>query len=246
MRKKLILALVALTAWFNVASPALSRDLIFGTDTAFVPFSFKQGDHYVGFDVDLWDAIAKDMGVTYKLLPIDFTGIVPGLQSGQIDLVMAGISITDARKRVVDFSDPYYHSGLMLLVRADSDIKSSDDLKGKLIALKTGTGSVTYATEHFPEVGQRQFPNVDNAFLELQTGRVDAVLHDAPNVLYYAATGGKGKVKTIGNVLEALDYGAMFPKGSDLVARYNASLEHVKANGTYDKIYEKWFGSRPK
>ncbi|WP_155799363.1 glutamine ABC transporter substrate-binding protein GlnH [Bartonella tamiae] len=242
--KKLFTAL-ALTASLTFSGQALAKDLIFATDTAFVPFSFKQGDDYVGFDVELWDAIAKDMGVTYKLQPMDFAGIVPGVQAGQIDVAMAGMSITDARAKVVDFSDPYYNSGLLLLVRADSDIKSVDDIDGKIIALKTGTGSVPYATEHFKDSERRQFPNIDNAFMELQTGRVDGVLHDAPNVLYYAATGGKDKVKIIGKPMEAQKYGAAFRKGSDLVEKYNTSLKNLKENGTYDRIYEKWFGEKP-
>lgn len=228
------------------SSHAFAKDIVFATDTAFVPFSFKNDGKYVGFDVELWDAIAKDMGITYKLQPMDFAGIVPGVQAGQIDVAMAGVTITEPRKKIIDFSQPYYNSGLLLLVREDSDLTSADQLKGKIIALKTGTGSVAYTAEHFKDVETRQFPNIDNAFMELQTGRVDAVIHDAPNILYYANTGGKGKVKTIGPVMEAQQYGAIFKKGSDLVEKYNASLNHLKQNGTYAELYKKWFGVEPK
>ncbi|UXN07716.1 glutamine ABC transporter substrate-binding protein GlnH [Bartonella sp. HY761] len=245
LRTKITIALCA--AFMSLTSNVMAKELVFATDTAFVPFSFKDGEKYVGFDVELWDAIAKEMGVEYKLQPMDFAGIVPGIQAGQIDVAMAGMTITDVRKKVIDFSDPYYNSGLLLLVREDSDIKSSDDLKGKIIALKTGTGSVPYASEHFKGVEQRQFPNIDNAYLELQTGRVDAVLHDAPNILYYTTTGGKGKVKTVGEVLEAQQYGAAFKKGSDdLVAKYNTALAKLHENGKYAEIYKKWFGTEPK
>ncbi len=96
--------------------PGWAKDLVVATDTAFVPFEFKQGDRYVGFDIDLWDAIAKDMGVTYKLQPMDFNGIIPGLQTHQVDVGIAGITIKDERRRAVDFSDPYYDSGLLLIV----------------------------------------------------------------------------------------------------------------------------------
>lgn len=241
------LAISVFAALMSFTSNVMAKELVFATDTAFVPFSFKKGDQYVGFDVDLWDAIAKKMGVTYKLQPMDFAGIVPGIQAGQIDVAMAGMTITDMRKKVIDFSDPYYNSGLLLLVREDSPIRSIDDLKDKIIALKTGTGSVVYANEHLKDVEQRQFPNVDNAYLELQTGRVDAVLHDAPNVLYYVVTAGHGKVKTVGQTLEAQQYGAAFKKGNgDLLKQYNAALHQLRANGTYAQIYKKWFGVEPK
>src|SRR3546814_10421374 len=89
-----------------LSSPATqAADLVVATDTAFVPFEFKQGDKYVGFDIDLWDAIAQDIGVAYTLQPMDFNGIIPALQTGQVDVALAGITIKDERQKVIDFSD---------------------------------------------------------------------------------------------------------------------------------------------
>ena len=103
---KVSLVLVACSASFI----ATAQDkLMVGVDTAFVPFEFKQGDKYVGFDIDLWNAIAKKMNISYELRPMDFGGLIPGLQSRNLDVAMAGITITDARKQVVDFSDGYYN-----------------------------------------------------------------------------------------------------------------------------------------
>lgn len=113
------------------AAPARAADLIVATDTAFVPFEFKQGDKYVGFDIDLWDAVAKDIGVTYKLQPMDFNGIIPALQTKQVDVGLAGITIKDERKKAVDFSDGYYDSGFLLMVPSSSDIKGPADLKAR-------------------------------------------------------------------------------------------------------------------
>src|SRR3546814_9951804 len=90
-------------------------------------------------------------------------------------------------------SDLYYDSGFLLMVPVDSAIKGAEDLKGKTLAVKTGTSATDYAKEHFTETELRQFPNVDNAYLELQTGRVDAAMHDTPNVLYYVATAEIGR-----------------------------------------------------
>ncbi len=225
---------------------AKAEDLIVATDTAFVPFEFKQGDKYVGFDIDLWDAIAKDLGVTYKLQPMDFNGIIPALQTKQVDVGLAGITIKDERKQVIDFSDGYYDSGFLLMVPADSAITGAKDLKGKTVAIKTGTSAADYAKANFKDTELRQFPNVDNAYMELQTGRVDAAMHDTPNILYYINTAGNGKVKAVGEQMMAQQYGIAFPKGSDLVSKVNASLAKLKQDGSYTAIYKKWFGTEPK
>jgi glutamine transport system substrate-binding protein len=227
------------------AQPGRADDLVVATDTAFVPFEFKQGDKYVGFDIDLWDLIAQEIGVTYELRPMDFNGIIPALQTGQVDVALAGITIKEERQKVIDFSDGYYDSGFLLMVPVDSDIKGPEDLKGKVLAVKTGTSATDYAKEHFKETELRQFPNIDNAYLELQTGRVDAAMHDTPNVLYYIATAGGGKVKAVGEQMMAHQYGIGFPKGSELVEKVNAALAKIKADGRYNEIYKKWFGAEP-
>lgn len=241
--RSLVIAGFAATVAF--AQPSRAADLVVATDTAFVPFEFKEGDKYVGFDIDLWDAIAKEIGVTYTLQPMDFNGIIPALQTKQVEVALAGITIKEERQKVIDFSDGYYDSGFLLMVPVDSTVKSADDLKGKTLAVKTGTSATDYAKEHFKETELRQFPNIDNAYLELQTGRVDAAMHDTPNVLYYVATAGGGKVKAVGEQMMAHQYGIGFPKGSELVAKVNAALANMKKDGRYTEIYKKWFGAEP-
>ena len=239
------LASAAVAATLLLSQLALADDLIVATDTAFVPFEFKEGDKYVGFDIDLWAEIAKEIGVTYTLQPMDFNGIIPALQTKQVDVALAGITIKDERKKVIDFSDGYYDSGFLLMVPTDSDIAGAEGLKGKTLAVKTGTSATDYAKANFKETELRQFPNIDNAYLELQTGRVDAAMHDTPNVLYYIAKAGQGRVKAVGQQMMAHEYGIAFPKGSELVAKVNEALAKIKADGRYDAIYEKWFGTKP-
>jgi glutamine transport system substrate-binding protein len=242
-RSLIIAGFAALAA--ALAQPAQAENLIVATDTAFVPFEFKDGDKYVGFDIDMWDEIAKEIGVTYELQPMDFNGIIPALQTKQVDVALAGITIKPEREKVIDFSDGYYDSGFLLMVPADSAIKSAGDLAGKILAVKTGTSATDYAKENFKETELRQFPNIDNAYLELQTGRVDAAMHDTPNVLYYVATAGGGKVKAVGEQMMAHQYGIAFPKGSELVSKVNAALANMKKDGRYNAIYKKWFGTEP-
>ena len=232
-------------ALFAGAAFAQSPTLVVATDTAFVPFEFKEGDKYVGFDIDMWDAIAKEMGVSYRLQPMDFNGILPALQTKNVDVALAGITIKDERKKVIDFSDGYYDSGFMIMVPANSTIRGAEDLKGKSLAVKTGTSAADYAKANFAGTELRQFPNIDNAYLELATGRVDAAMHDTPNVLYFANTAGKGKVKVVGTQMMAHQYGIGFPKGSPLVAKVNVALAKLKADGRYAAIYKKWFGTEP-
>ncbi|KAA0890275.1 glutamine ABC transporter substrate-binding protein GlnH [Pusillimonas sp. ANT_WB101] len=247
-KNKVKAVLVGLT--LAMALPAMhvsaqEKELLVATDTAFVPFEFKQDGKYTGFDIDLWDAIAKEAGLKYKLQPMDFNGIIPGLQTGNIDAALAGITIRDDRKKVIDFSDPYYESGLAILVNnATNDIKTAKDLEGKTVAVKIGTATVDYLKENVPQAKLKLFPNIDNAFLELATNRVDAVVHDTPNVQYYANTGGKGRVKVVGALKSGDYYGIAFPKGSDLVPTVNKALKALHDNGKYDELYTKWFGDK--
>ncbi|GAA3995729.1 glutamine ABC transporter substrate-binding protein GlnH [Comamonas faecalis] len=224
---------------------AADKTLVVATDTAFVPFEFKQDGKYTGFDIQLWEAIAKQANLTYKLQPMDFNGIIPGLQTRSIDVALAGITIREDRAKVVDFSEPYYESGLAILVPEGSAIKTAKDLEGKTVAVKTGTASVDYMKANVPSAKLKLFPNIDNAFLELATGRVDAVVHDTPNVQYYAKTAGNGKVKVVASLKSGDFYGIAFSKGSDLVPVVNKALQELKANGSYDKLYETWFGKKP-
>lgn len=233
------------TAFAIGIGAAHADDLVVATDTAFVPFEFKEGDKYVGFDIDLWDAIATEIGITYELRPMDFAGIIPALQTGQVDVALAGITIKPERQEVIDFSDGYYDSGLLLMVPADSEITGFADLAGKTLSVKTGTSSSDYAEENFKDTTLRKFPNIDNAYLELRTGGVDAAMHDTPNVLYYIATAGDGAVKAVGEQMMAHEYGIGFPKGSELTPKVNAALASLRADGRYDAIYEKWFGAKP-
>ncbi len=251
----IVLMLVILTAavasYFfytvNNGEEGKEKELIVATDTAFRPFEFKEGNKYVGFDIDLWDAIAKELKLSYILKPMDFSGIIPALQSRNIDLAIAGITITDSRKKAVDFTDGYYTSGLLLMVRKDDKrIQSVNDLADKIIAVKSGTGSVEYAQNNIKSKELRQFPNIDNAWLELASKRADAVLHDAPNILAFIKISGNTQFKTVGNLIEAQQYGIALPQGSDeLREKINTVLQALRDNGTYAQIYNKWFSAEP-
>ncbi len=244
---KSLLKILSILSVITFAATAETKKLIVATDTAFMPFEFKQGDKYVGFDIDLWEAIAQELNLSYTLKPMDFSGVIPALQSRNVDLAIAGIAITELRKEVIDFSDVYYSGGLLVLVRMDNDdIKSEKDLSGKIVAVKSGTESANYAKDNINAGELRQFPNIDNAYMELAAKRADAVLYDAPNILAFMKFSGNTQFKTVGNQIKAQHFCIALPKGSDeLRKKINTALQTLRDNGTYAQIYKKWFDVEP-
>jgi len=241
-----ILLIITSTLIFIINTSYAQKKLVVATDTAFFPFEFKQGNTYVGFDIDLWQAIAKELKLDYQLKPMDFSGIIPALQTKNIDLALAGITITDNRKKAIDFSNSYYNSSLLIMVKkTNNDVKSEADLQGKVIAVKSSTSSADYAKANVKSKILRQFPNIDNAYLELVTGNANAVLHDAPSILCFIKTTGNGQFKTIGIPIKAQQYGVAFPADSKLREKVNNALETLRAKGSYSAIYKKWFGVEP-
>jgi len=247
MRKFYKILTISLMLTVLMVGSVFARQLIVGTDTSFMPFEFKQGDKYVGFDIELWDMIAKDNGWDYKLQPMDFNGLIPGLQTGNLDVAIAGMTIKSEREKVVDFAYPYYDAGLKMLVRADNDdIKSVEDLKGKKVGSKLATTSADFLKKHgITGDNLKLFPNTDGMYMELMSGGVDAVLFDSPNVMYFARTAGKGKVKTVGPLYEGQSYGIALTQGSELREAVSISILKFMENGQYDELYKKWFGEKP-
>jgi glutamine transport system substrate-binding protein len=217
-----------------------------GTEPTFAPFEFQKKDssEFDGFDMDLVRAIGKQMGRKVEIQNMGFDALIPALKSGNIDVAMSGMSITDERKKAVDMSDPYYTSGLTIVVRQDDNsIKSLNDLNGKTIAVQIGTTGAAKAGK-VPNAVVKTFDTNSAVFLELNNKNADAVIIDAPVAAYYLNSEGKGKAKMVGEKMEAEDYGAAFAKGSKLTAEFNKALAELKKNGEYDKIYAKWFGAK--
>lgn len=242
-----VLSLLAVCMTFFAGSALAGDKLVVACDTNFMPFEFKQDGKYVGFDIDLWDAIAKELGVEYDLQPMDFNGLIPALQTGNIDAALAAMTIKSEREEVVDFSYPYYDAGLIILVRSDEkNIKSLEDLKGKVVATKLSTTSADFVTKNAQAKDVKLYPNIDGAYMELLTGGADAVLFDSPAVLYYSKTAGKDKTKVVGPLYMGQSYGFAFPQGSPLAEKSTIAILKLMENGTYAEIYKKWFGVDPR
>ncbi len=214
-----------------------------GCDVSFVPFTFPdKDDKYTGFDIDLIDAMADYLGFKYELQPMEFTALLASVQTKKLDLGTAGITITDEREKVMDFTDPYYDAGLQILVRNDSDIKDFDNLtSGVTVATKQGTASADYLAQNCPDATVTEFPTSDEAYLEVSRGSAQAAVFDAPNMLYYCKTNPNAGCKVVGSLVDACQYGILFPDGSENTKYFNAALAKFEEDGTYDSIYQKWF-----
>ncbi|WP_339802969.1 transporter substrate-binding domain-containing protein [uncultured Marinobacter sp.] len=219
------------------------------TDPSFVPFEMmdQETGEMIGFDMDIIAEVAKRAGFEYELNTMDFNGIIPALQTGNVDIAIAGITITRERAEIVDFSDPYYDSGLRILVRQDNnDVKEIGDLEGKKIGTKIGSTSYDFLTQTLEnDSGVTPYPGSSDMYMALMSRAVDAVFYDAPNVGYFASTRGEGSVKTVGELYEGQQYGIALKKGSTWVDGVNEALASIKEDGTYKEIFEKWFGPMP-
>ncbi|MGP4071154.1 transporter substrate-binding domain-containing protein [Piscibacillus sp. B03] len=218
------------------------------TDANFQPFEYKNPDtgEMEGFDIELIEAIAEDQGFEVEFETMEFDGLLGSMRSAKHDIGIAGISITEDRKEFIDFSDSYYDSGLILAVPNDSDIESIDDIDGLNVGARQGSTSEDYLLDN-TDAEVTAFPEIVTAYMDLQRGRLDAVLYDLPNVQYYIKEEASDSLKTVGDVLEGQPYGIALPKDEnpELLESINEGLANVKENGTYDEIYEKWFGEAP-
>lgn len=216
-----------------------------GTEPAFAPFEFPQegSKELTGFDVELVQALGQKLGYKVEMVSMGFDALIPALQAGNIDVAIAGMTITDERKKVVDFTDSYYTSGLMIMVRKDSNVKSIDDLKGKTIACQIGTTGEN-KSRSVEGATVKAFNTQDEAALELKNGGADAVIGDAPVIEYYMTKAGKDFAKTVGEKMEAEPYGIALKKDNKLTADFNKALAEMQKSGEYDKLYTKWFGEK--
>ncbi|HWK78459.1 MAG TPA: amino acid ABC transporter substrate-binding protein/permease [Microbacterium sp.] len=241
-------ALVAAGVMLGVAAPATAAEgsgetFVIGTDTTFAPFEFtdENGD-LVGIDMDLLRAIAEDQGFEVEIRQLGFDAAVQALQSNQVDAVMAGMSITDERKKVFDFSDPYFTSGIQLGVLDASDIQSLDDLDGQTVAVKTGTQGQTFAEDNKDEYGFRVTPYTDTTDMvdAVKAGQAVGYFEDFP-VLAYGIQQGSG-FRLVGEPELGGEYGFAVNKGmnAELLEMFNTGLANVTESGEYDEIVDRY------
>ncbi|MEG1433592.1 MULTISPECIES: transporter substrate-binding domain-containing protein [Eubacterium] len=226
----------------NSGSDGGDKTYVIATDTTFAPFEFEnEKGEMVGIDMDLLKAISEDQGFKYELKVLGFNAAVQALESQQVDGVIAGMSITDERKQKFDFSNPYFESGVGMAVAADNnDIKSYEDLKGKKVAVKTGTEGYQFADSIKDKYGftLTTFEDSANMYEDVKSGNAAACFEDYP-VLGYAITKGQ-PLKMIGELQNGSPYGLAVSKGknAELIEKFNAGLKNIKENGKYQEIID--------
>ncbi len=212
---------------------------VIGTDTTFAPFEFRKDGKLTGIDMDLLNTIAEDQGFNVEIRSLGFSAALQALSSNQVDGVIAGMSITDERKEIYDFSEPYFESGIQMAVdRDDEAIKGYEDLKGKTVVAKTGSEGETYAKSIAKEYGftVKSLDQSATMYESVKAGSAVAVFDDYP-VLAYGIAQNNG-LKTVTDKVPGGSYGFAVNKGENtaLLAAFNDGLAELKANGEYDKI----------
>ncbi|HKG36641.1 MAG TPA: basic amino acid ABC transporter substrate-binding protein [Solirubrobacterales bacterium] len=215
-----------------------------GTDTPFPPFEIGQPPDISGYDIEVMDAIAKQIGVDVEYTDTGFDTIFRDVQQGQFDTAAAASTITPERQQQVNFTDPYYEAQQALLVPTDGDIKSVDDLDGKIVGTQDGTTGETYANDETDASEVRGFPEGPDATQALVTGQVDAVIIDLP-VAVDAVEQQEG-FEIVEEIATNELYGFAVAKDkTELLDAMNKALATLKKDGTINELYQKYFKTKP-
>ncbi len=220
---------------------------IAATEPTYPPFDTTDEDgNIVGFDMDLLNAIAEDQGFKVEYQAFEFDAIIPAIKAGNADIVAAGMNVTAERAEKVDFSDKYFDSGKVIIVKKDNDkINKAEDLTADMkVAAQIGTTEAEYVQD-LESKGQIKEAVVLNqttqCILQLQNGDVDAVVMDAPVAKYYE-TKNSDTIKQVESLIDPAEMAFAVTKGNtDLLEKINAGLKNVKDSGKYDELVAKWF-----
>lgn len=257
LRRSLVLSIIVLIATLLAAAGCGGGDnksnngggggkvpanLTVGSDIPYTPFEFGKPP-YQGFDVDVVNEIARRLGtkVTFKKTPFDT--IFRDLAQGKFDMVASASTITPERAKEVDFSDSYFPADQSLMVKKGSNIKTVDDVAGKVIGAQLGTTGADYAKKKTKAKSVRTYDLIDDAFNALEAGQIVAVINDCP-VSKYAENAHKD-LSVVQAIQTNEEYGFAFPKGSKLTESFNKEIAALKADGGLKKISDKWFHGHP-
>ena len=229
------------TAADTAAADTAKSDKVYkiATDTTFAPFEFEnESGEMVGVDLDLLKAISEDQGFQYDLVVAGFSAAVTGLEAGEYDGVIAGMSINPEREAKYDFSEPYYDSGVGMAVAADSDIASYEDLNGKTVAAKIGTEGCTFAESIADQYGFTiiQFEDSASMYQDVLAGNSVACFEDYPVLGYEISRGTALKLPLDMERGSSYGFATLKDANPELVEMFNAGLKNLKDSGKYDEI----------
>ena len=247
MKKKLVSVLLATTVMASFIGCGSKKEattggekekLVMATNAEFPPYEYREGDKFVGIDIEIADAIAKDLGMELEIDNIEFDAIITCVSTGKADMALAGLTVTEERKKNVDFTDTYANSTQVMIVKEDSTIASKEDLKGKIVGVQTGTTGDLYVSEETEVTVERYNKGLD-AVMAMSQGKIDAVVIDREPAKVFVEEN-KG-IKIVDKEYTKEDYAIAVKKGNtELLNKINASLKKLKENGELQKIIDKY------
>jgi polar amino acid transport system substrate-binding protein len=232
------------------ATPAAAPAKVYvvGTDAAYAPFeSQNERGEIVGFDIDVVNAIAAKVGMEVRFVNTPWEGIFNSLNQGDRDLLVSAITITEERRQSMDFTEPYFDAVQLIAVRQDSAVTRFEDLKTLKVGVQTGTTGDEVVTQLLGKdnTNVRRFESTPLALKELESGGVDAVVADNGVVNHYVANHSTAGFKTVSDSSFVPEqYGIAVRKGNtELLDKLNQGLAAIRADGTYNAIFTKYFGA---
>lgn len=232
----------------NVAvdsADAAPMNIKIATESSYKPFSYTDANgKLIGYEIELIDALCAEMQAECEVISQDWDGLIPGLNAQKFDAAIAGMSITPERLEVVEFSDPYFHTGIILIGKKGDNF-SVDDLTAQPIASQRATVSAQYLQDEHSDADIKLYDTQDNAYLDLTSGRVRAMMSDKVTGIDWLKTPAGQDYEVKGAEISTDDdaMGIAFRKADPLVAKFNAALAELKANGSYDQITSSYFGT---
>ncbi|AGL84029.1 transporter substrate-binding domain-containing protein [Pseudomonas protegens] len=229
------------------ASTAQAETLKIATEGAYPPFNYVDSNNQLhGFDVDIANALCKQMQVECQIVAQDWEGIIPALLAKKYDAVVASMIATDERKKKIAFSNHYYRTPLSVAVAKDSDITDAQtNFKGRTVGAQASSTQAIYAEDHYGPAGAdvKFYPTLDEANSDLAAGRVDGVIADKFPLLAWAESAGKDCCKIIGDVNGTTADASIAVRKEDnaLRERLNKALDAIVADGTYKQISSRYF-----
>ena len=214
------------------------------THLPYEPFQYNQGGEIVGFDVELMDLVAEDLGLKQKIVNTPFETIETGqaMATGKCDIAAAGMTITEERDKVIDFSDPYFEATQALLVKKGAGYDSLEALDGKTLGVQVGTTGEEYANENVPEgVEIKVFEDLALLLEAVKSGSVDAGINDNTVLVGFAEENPNTEMTAEFETGEQYGFGVAQGENADIVDAVNEAFQKAHEDGTYDKLFEKYF-----
>jgi len=252
----IILAMLVTVVGCTTAKPKITEvketpvpaktTIVMGTEAGFPPFEFHGDSGKIeGFDVEIANNIAVTLNAELKIEDMGFDSLLAALETGKVDFVSAGMTVTEERKKSVDFSDTYYKSSQVIMVRSsDTTIKAKNDLKGKTIGVQEGTVGDLVASDEFKDKEPKRYKKYVDAIMDLKNKKIDAIVLDAIPAASLQKMN-PTDVKVLEEKLTEEDYAIAVKKGNtELLTKINATLKAIKENGKYDELIKKYIDEK--